>query len=112
MILVVDDDEATLKLFRAIDSHMPEYSIITSSSEEAVQILANKNIDLLITDFHMPIVSGLHLIRLAKKKYNIPVILITGFYEKAKELNMQADIVLPKPVTIPKIKESILKLLT
>lgn len=79
-ILVVDDDKA----FRIATKTLLEdegYSVLVASSpEEALEILASRECDLLLSDLVMGKVTGIDLLKqLRAKKPELPVIMITGF---------------------------------
>jgi two-component system, OmpR family, response regulator VicR len=79
-ILVCEDDTMTLK---ALEHRLKKegYTIITAQDgKQAADILTkNEDIDLLLTDLHMPLLSGLELISLVRSslKRNLPIIMLT-----------------------------------
>jgi DNA-binding NtrC family response regulator len=79
-ILVVDDDKEMLS---AISTKLKGkgYDVyVTGNVVESFHIIAEKKIDLLISDVRMPCLSGFTLITMLKKFYfsNIPVLLISS----------------------------------
>jgi DNA-binding NarL/FixJ family response regulator len=79
-ILLVDDHqvilESLLLLFRSIDNVEVVGSI--SNALEAENFLDNNEVDLVISDYHIPNMSGLDLTLMIRKKYpNIKVLLLT-----------------------------------
>jgi len=62
-ILVVDDDESILwSLSRILTTSYKNYSVDTASSaEEALSIIKNTQVDVLVTDFKLPKMNGLKL---------------------------------------------------
>ncbi len=100
-ILVVDDEPAIvdiLKDFLSLERCRP---YTAGSAEEAIEVLAETDIDLLITDICLPVRSGLQLMVEAKEKYpSMPVILITGYagqYSPKDAIAMGADGYFAKP---------------
>ncbi|MBN2135672.1 MAG: hybrid sensor histidine kinase/response regulator [Acidobacteria bacterium] len=84
-ILIVDDDEAILGSLSALmDLVFEEYSSLTAeSAKEAMKILAEKDISLIISDFLMPEMDGIQFLIKAKETYpDIPRILLTGYADK------------------------------
>jgi CheY-like chemotaxis protein len=81
-ILMVDDNEHGL-VARTTVLHDLGYSITSlTNSEEALERFAEESFDLVITDYRMPKIHGLELIRRIKNaKPEVPVILISGFVE-------------------------------
>ena len=79
-ILAVDDAPDTLEL---IQRRLPAsgYQVFTASDvAEAIRILDNTPIDLVITDLKMPKVSGMDLVRHVRENMNdTEVMMITGY---------------------------------
>lgn len=79
IILVCEDDTITLK---ALEHRlkMDGYTILTSpDGKQAQNILRSEKVDLLLTDLHMPFISGLELISFIRneQKSNIPIVMVT-----------------------------------
>ncbi len=79
-ILVVDDDQS-LREFLEIFFLREGYDIkIAASAEEAIQIMAESKIDLVLSDVRLPGIDGVKFLKKIKAEYpSIPVILITAF---------------------------------
>lgn len=79
-ILVCEDDTMTLK---ALEHRLKKegYTVITAADgKKAAEILStDTDIDLLLTDLHMPMLGGLELISLVRSnlKSNLPIIMLT-----------------------------------
>ncbi|HOE99967.1 MAG TPA: sigma-54 dependent transcriptional regulator [Spirochaetota bacterium] len=106
-ICVVDDET---DLLISISEYFPEYKIETFSSPEVLlNILEKKSFDIIISDFKMPKMSGLELLRSAKKinafKYGI---LLTAYADKnilEKTINDGlAKKIIEKPVLMKELK--------
>jgi YesN/AraC family two-component response regulator len=80
-ILYVDDEEINLLLFRM--TLMDHFRIITADSPvTAIEIFRNDNINLVITDYKMPLMNGMELIRQIKSiNPNIGCIILSGYLE-------------------------------
>jgi DNA-binding NtrC family response regulator len=79
-ILAVDDSPDTLEVIqRNLESH--GYSVATATSaDSALEYLKTATVNLLITDYKMPRVSGLDLLKHVTENYKeIEVMMITGF---------------------------------
>ena len=102
-ILVVDDSPATLEVLqRSLAAE--GYQVFTAPGvAEAIEILGATQPDLVITDFKMPKVSGLGLVRHIRENFkNIDVVMITGYpsIEGAVDaVKTGAEEFLPKPFT-------------
>ena len=79
-ILVVDDSASTVEVLRR-NLEAEQYRVFTASSAaEAVRLLEQTEVDLVITDLKMPKVSGLDLVRHVRENYkNTEVMMITGY---------------------------------
>jgi len=88
-ILLIDDNEAFLKLFPALPEADGFEIAPLTSAEKALEILSMESVDLIISDIRMPGMTGIELFETAQDLYpDIPVILITAF--GSTELAIQA----------------------
>jgi len=114
-ILVVDDERNYLVVLEALLA--PEgYEILTASNaREALRLIRNSDLDLLITDVKLPGTSGMDLLQESKKtKPDLPVIMMTayGTIEMAVEaMKMQAYDYITKPFQNEELKLTIKKAL-
>lgn len=105
-ILAVDDNKTNLKILSHYLKEFKATTITATTAEKALEILQNEDqkIDMILTDFCMPEISGIELSQmiLKLKKYkNIPIILLTsraqrGDYRLAMENHLRGY--LTKPV--------------
>ena len=100
-ILFIEDN---LRLSELIEKNLETDMFIVdvaNTLEDAQNNLASYNYDLIILDLNLPDGSGEDfLIKIRKKKYKIPVIILTAnsnFDVKIKNLNLGADDFLTKP---------------
>lgn len=115
-ILSVDSCDINQSLISII---LRNYKLrFAKSAEEALKILRNEKIDLILTDVKLPLMNGVEFIQKLKEDYkNIPVFVITGYFyspiEKAKEayLRLGFDEYVPKPIRAAKFKKLIKKYL-
>lgn len=102
-ILVVDDAPDTLEVIqRNLTSQ--GYAVLTAPGvPEAIQILDNSPVDLVITDLKMPKVSGLELVRHIRENFrDTEVMMITGYATidgAVQAVKTGADEYLSKPFT-------------
>lgn len=79
-ILLVDDDYDLLELLQRNLTALNYHSYKAQSVTDAIEILTNSNIDLLITDLQMPGIHGMELVKYVSEHYpHIPVLVITGY---------------------------------
>ena len=78
-ILVVDDEKGMRESLRAFLLHAQHEVFLAENSEQAIRILAQHAVDLVITDIVMPRISGVALLNTIHKNYpEIQTIVITG----------------------------------
>ena len=79
-ILIVDDD---LHILELLQRHLHSWNYHTYravSVKEAVNILRDSRVDLLITDLKMPQIDGFELIKFVSEHYpDLPKLVVTGF---------------------------------
>ncbi len=79
-ILFVDDEEQILKSYKRILRKSPWEIFTASNGKNALKILEEENIDLLVTDIKMPTMHGIELInRVREKDREIPVIVCSAY---------------------------------
>ena len=86
-ILVVDDHEQMRSYLKSL---LTNYNVLQAENgADALHVLNNESIDLLLTDYMMPIMNGEELVKNVKKlKLKIPVIIITARLDRPAKLNM------------------------
>lgn len=99
-ILVVDDDKKTVDLIR-LYLEKERYLISTAfDGQAALDLARQRQPDLIILDWMLPGIDGLHVCRLLRAESDIPIILLTARStedEKLLGLNLGADDYLTKP---------------
>ena len=80
-ILIVDDELDMLMLLRMMIEDSTEYEVETTNNpSEAIKILKEKDIDLVISDLKMPGMDGIELFdELREVSPDVPVIIITAY---------------------------------
>lgn len=94
-VLVVDDDRAISNLVRDVLKHLGFGSVVVvHDAEEALQIVENSPIDLIIADWEMTPLSGIEMTRriraMDSDKRFTPIIMLTGHGEK-HEIELARD---------------------
>ncbi len=102
-ILVVDDSAETLEIIQR-NLISKKYQVFTVKSvEDAIKLLSEITIDLVITDIKMPKISGFDLIHHIRENFkDIEIIVITGYSTidgAVKAVKYGAEEYLPKPFT-------------
>jgi CheY-like chemotaxis protein len=119
-VLVVDDDAAILRIMREALQNFLHCEVDTSPNPEyAFELALQRNYDLMIFDFSMPVIDGALLFSLISKVYDHatpprrmpPLLLVSGQGgdARAQELLKEARVCgfLPKPFTINRLLEKV-----
>ncbi len=116
-VLLVDDDSEILQLLN--DMLRPFYTIsFAKNGIEALLVLENQSIDLIVSDIMMPEMDGIELCAKIRENFDtshLPVILLTAKAEiedRIQGLQVGADSYIPKPFHPNHLKIRIEKLLT
>lgn len=115
-ILVVDDNMEFLSFLAA--SISTQYNVLKATNgKEALQLVTQENVDMVISDVMMPVMDGLQLCQAIKsdiKTSHIPVILLTarvGDEYQIEGLNNGADDYITKPFSMEILKLRVKKML-
>ncbi|MGS2764919.1 sigma-54-dependent transcriptional regulator [Sinomicrobium sp. M5D2P9] len=112
-ILIVDDDVHILELVQRHLQSMDYHTYKAVSVKEAVSILRDSPVDLLVTDLKMPGVDGFELIQYASEHHpEMPVLVVTGYISTKNALNIgKSGVVdyLIKPFTRDELRNAVTK---
>jgi CheY-like chemotaxis protein len=98
-ILLVDDNSMGLIARKTVLQELGHRVITSLNAHDALEVCGKQRFDLLITDYKMPKMNGVELIReLRKLQPQVSVILISGFTDTLglNEANTGADVVIQK----------------
>ncbi|MCR4617158.1 MAG: response regulator [Lachnospiraceae bacterium] len=91
-ILIVDDDPTMLRMIKSLLSE--KYHVfMANSGMNAITFLATNDVDLILLDYEMPVISGakvLEMIRSEVKTEHIPVMFLTAKNDKESVMNVIA----------------------
>lgn len=101
-ILVVEDNKSLLMLMKA-RLELAGYRVLQAQNgQEALEILEDQQVDLMISDIMMPLMDGFELIEsLRAASFNLPIIMVTakeGFEDKEKGFRLGTDDYMVKPI--------------
>lgn len=115
ILIVEDDDEVRTYLEKELKE---QFSILAASNgREAVSLLEEKDVSLVLSDVMMPEMNGFELCRYIKTNVSfshIPVVLLTALTDERQRLygvSRGADSYIQKPFHIPYVKVKIIRLL-
>lgn len=102
-ILIVDDEAAICDLSNKILTTKGYQTLVAYSGEEALEIMENNAVDLLLSDVIMPNIDGYKLAGIVREKYpDVKIQLVSGFdddRQRTKEDELLAENLLSKPYT-------------
>jgi YesN/AraC family two-component response regulator len=110
-ILIVDDEQVMREFLSDV---LEDFEIEKASDgDEAIQILNDREFDLIITDMKMPRVSGEEVVKYAREKHpKTKIIVISGYSSLSSvsnTLGYGVSAFLSKPFTIKQLREEIEK---
>lgn len=112
-ILVVDDDVNILEMLQRHLQSLHYHTYKAISVKEAVAILRETDIDLLITDLKMPGIDGHELVKYVSEHYPlIPILVVSGYPSVSDALDViksGAIDYLVKPFTHEELRQAVLK---
>jgi len=114
-ILIVEDNPSTANDMVELLSNFTTYIQIAYNGQEALNILATKKVNLIITDISMPIMDGTQFVSILRQKNKkIPIIVLTSYATNEylltfANLNIQAYIL--KPIQFDKLTNALYKVL-
>ena len=107
-VLIVDDDEGfRLALAEGITLMESSLTVYTAENgEQAVAVVKNTPVDLVITDIRMPVMDGAELaLWLAEDRPSLPVIVMSAYADSGtvRELEAQGNHFLDKPLDLNRL---------
>ena len=112
-VLIVEDNELNMKLFRdLLDAHGIA-TIETRNGMEVMDIAREKKPDLILMDIQLPEISGLEVTKWLKddeELNHIPVIAVTAFAMKGDEERIRqggCEAYISKPISVGKFLETV-----
>jgi DNA-binding NtrC family response regulator len=115
VILIVDDEEGLREgLSKLLEGE--GYAVVASETgEEALQILQQSHIDLVLTDMRMPGMDGIELLKKIRERYGeLGVIILTGYGQiesYIEAMNFGAIEYVSKPFKVNELKFIVNKVL-
>ncbi|MCL2183496.1 MAG: response regulator [Chitinispirillia bacterium] len=94
-ILLVDDDQLIRDMISRFLSMDDRYDVLTADSgNSALELLAREQVDLVLSDIHMPGIRGFDLLKIVKQRYpDVKRVLITAYnVEDYLDLALNYDI--------------------
>jgi two-component system response regulator AtoC len=97
-VLVVDDDDSLLKLFRAI-LRSADYEVTTAGNgSEALEVATRQHLDVIVMDLRMPVLDGPGFFReLRARGDKTPVLITSAFGARDAQRQLGAEGAIEKP---------------
>lgn len=112
-ILIVEDDEANMKLFHDLLEAEGYRILVAGDGIEAVRLAKTQRPDLIVMDIKLPKISGLDAIAQIREDETlttVPVVAVTAFAMKGDEERIMEkgyDFYMAKPVSVKYFLENI-----
>ncbi len=110
-ILYVDDEIINLELFR-INFKAAFNVLISSNPNDGLRMLEQQMVDVVVSDYKMPVMNGIEFIREVKKMYPGKNCLIISGYHESDILQPGDKNLLYGFVTKPWIRQNLLELIS
>ena len=95
-ILCVDDEERALFLRKAVLEKFGFRVFTASSGKNALELLEDRSVDLVLSDLLMPEMSGTELAKLVRQQYpEVPFVIVSGVNEIPADVSL-ADLFVSK----------------
>lgn len=117
-VLVVEDSSAMRSLIATTVEEIRGIEVVEAGNGfDALRILPQQRIDLIITDINMPDINGLEIVHFVKSNPNyhkIPVIIVTterGEEDRKKGLSLGASEYITKPFNPEDLRQIVVRLI-
>lgn len=115
--ILIAEDEDSLRRFVARALQMDGHETVEAGDgADALELLQAGSYDLLLSDIRMPVMDGIALATAsADLTPGMPILLMTGYAEQRERaeplMRIVVDVV-PKPFTLPQIRQAVAEALT
>lgn len=113
-LLIVDDESDLLEAIAETCSHLGYSVLQATSAQEALSLLNDKPVDVVLTDVRMKPMNGFELLEAARLIYpSVPFVLWTGFWDKEQEAKARTYPrleMMSKPFSLKQVQEVLGKL--
>jgi len=111
-VLIVDDDVNLARLLRTI-LRTAGYQVLTASDgEEALRMLDDASVDVIVLDLRMPRMDGREFFRELKARRNhAPVLIASAYGARTAQLELGADAAIEKPFEPDRLVDAVTELL-
>lgn len=111
MLILLVEDEPDVRAFfeRALKYCVPGATVIpVADVVEALDVFASSSLDLIVSDYHLPGMSGLDLIHAVRARSALPIIIISADRTIADEaVAAGATCFLSKPISLAALRSTV-----
>jgi len=110
--LIVEDERTTLRFYMSGLKGLQEFRLLSAENgQEALAVLQDQTVDVVVTDLNMPVLDGYGLIAVLAQRYpSLPIIVITSVSDpllQHQAMVLGALRVIPKPPKLSMLMEAI-----
>jgi CheY-like chemotaxis protein len=109
-VLIVDDEIAVHELLQCV-LPLEGYEVVRAyNGMEACRVLEGQHVDVMLTDIHMPVMSGFELIEYVQSHLPAIAIVVMDSYPgcfSERESTVNVDAIVPKPFDINDIRQAL-----
>ncbi|MEQ1845686.1 MAG: response regulator [Nitrospira sp.] len=114
-ILLIDDDDFIIRLLSLVLTKAKYEIISASNGKNAISILSEQPVDMIILDLRMPEMDGLAFLKWVRKEANltVPILILTAMVSADTEKQAMAEgasALLYKPIKVPDLLEKMQQL--
>jgi DNA-binding NtrC family response regulator len=110
-VLIVDDDPGQRSLLTSFLTGQGFETVTVSSGEQALKVLKEQEVAMMISDVRMPGISGLETMRRARKEHaTLPILLVTAYADIREAVGAMRDGALnylSKPIDLDELLSSV-----
>ncbi len=116
-ILVIDDEENILDVFRAVLEELGHTVFVASSGEEGLEVVSERSLDLVFLDIKLPKMTGTETLQNIRKSHStLRIVMITGvlddeIYDASIYSEHAANGFITKPCSFQSIEDCIQKVM-
>jgi CheY-like chemotaxis protein len=110
-LLCVEDNKTTQLIYDSIFENLVEKIVFADDGEDGYQKFCNEKIDLIISDYDMPVLNGIAMIeKIRNRNKNIPIILVSAIQDIdviVQALQLNVNNFLKKPIKSIEVMQAI-----
>ncbi|OHE12254.1 MAG: response regulator receiver protein [Sulfurimonas sp. RIFOXYC2_FULL_36_7] len=110
-LLCVEDNKTTQLIYNSIFEDLVKNIVYANNGEEGYQKFSNENIDLIISDYDMPVLNGIDMIKkIRESNKEIPIILVSAIQDVdviVHALQLNVNNFLKKPIVAIEVMQAI-----